>query len=135
MCAITTSELVCLQCSQQDMNVIILNVGIHGLEHKQLDTVRCWMGSWGYSEMPNTGQLGLSKTVLCEVLQTQCGTEGRLFTKSVCIPPPLCGKCEQWLGIDSSNVSSKGYASTDYWMMSFMAKGTEPAVVCYGAAS
>lgn len=28
-----------------------------------------------------------------------------------------------------------GYASTDYWMMSFMAKGTEPAVVCYGAAS
>lgn len=41
MCAITTSELVCLQCSQQDMNVIILNVGIHGLEHKQLDTVRC----------------------------------------------------------------------------------------------
>lgn len=41
--------------------------------------------------------------------------------------------------MDSSNTasvaSSKGYASADYWTMSFMAKGTEPAVVCDGAAS
>ncbi|XP_071434689.1 bombesin receptor-activated protein C6orf89 homolog isoform X3 [Pithys albifrons albifrons] len=28
-----------------------------------------------------------------------------------------------------------GYVSTDYWTMSFMAKGTEPAVVCDGTAS
>ncbi|NXK94811.1 CF089 protein, partial [Formicarius rufipectus] len=28
-----------------------------------------------------------------------------------------------------------GYVSTDYWTLSFMAKGTEPAVVCDGAAS
>ncbi|NXN33387.1 CF089 protein, partial [Nycticryphes semicollaris] len=28
-----------------------------------------------------------------------------------------------------------GYASADYWTMSFVAKGTEPAVVCDGAAS
>ncbi|NWZ41030.1 CF089 protein, partial [Brachypodius atriceps] len=28
-----------------------------------------------------------------------------------------------------------GYASTDHWTMNFMARGTEPAVVCDGAAS
>ncbi|RLV90041.1 hypothetical protein DV515_00014576, partial [Chloebia gouldiae] len=28
-----------------------------------------------------------------------------------------------------------GYASTDHWTMSFMARGTEPAVICDGAAS
>lgn len=43
------------------------------------------------------------------------------------------GHCEMFkVDLEAGDL---GYASMDYWMMSFVAKGTEPAVVCYGAAS
>ncbi|NXT45887.1 CF089 protein, partial [Pluvianellus socialis] len=43
------------------------------------------------------------------------------------------GHCEMFkVELEAGDV---GYASADYWRMSFMAKGTEPAVVCDGAAS
>ncbi|XP_040392158.1 bombesin receptor-activated protein C6orf89 homolog isoform X1 [Cygnus olor] len=50
------------------------------------------------------------------------------------VPLDKCrGHCEMFkVELEAGDL---GYASTDYWMMSFMAKGTEPAVVCYGAAS
>nr|XP_047910478.1 bombesin receptor-activated protein C6orf89 homolog isoform X2 [Anser cygnoides] len=50
------------------------------------------------------------------------------------VPLDKCrGHCEMFkVELEAGDL---GYASTDYWMMSFMAKGTEPVVVCYGAAS
>ncbi|NWS50505.1 CF089 protein, partial [Probosciger aterrimus] len=49
------------------------------------------------------------------------------------IPLDKCrGHCEMFkVELEAGDL---GYASADYWMMSFMAKGTEPAVVCDGAA-
>ncbi|KFW90898.1 Bombesin receptor-activated protein C6orf89, partial [Phalacrocorax carbo] len=42
------------------------------------------------------------------------------------------GHCEMFkMELEAGDL---GYASADYWTMSFMAKGTEPAVVCDGAA-
>ncbi|XP_042740278.1 bombesin receptor-activated protein C6orf89 homolog isoform X2 [Lagopus leucura] len=50
------------------------------------------------------------------------------------VPLDKCrGHCEMFkVDLEAGDL---GYASTDYWTMSFVAKGTEPAVVCYGAAS
>ncbi|NXU56192.1 CF089 protein, partial [Turnix velox] len=49
-------------------------------------------------------------------------------------PQDTCrGHCEMFkVELEAGDV---GYASTDYWTMSFVAKGTEPTVVCDGAAS
>ncbi|NXL67176.1 CF089 protein, partial [Chordeiles acutipennis] len=50
------------------------------------------------------------------------------------VPLDKCrGHCEMFkVELEAGDL---GYASADYWTMSFMAKGTEPAVVCDGAAS
>ncbi|POI28642.1 hypothetical protein CIB84_007608 [Bambusicola thoracicus] len=50
------------------------------------------------------------------------------------VPLVKCrGHCEMFeVDLEAGDL---GYASMDYWTMSFVAKGTEPAVVCYGAAS
>ncbi|KFO06440.1 Bombesin receptor-activated protein C6orf89, partial [Balearica regulorum gibbericeps] len=49
------------------------------------------------------------------------------------VPLDKCrGHCEMFkVELEAGDL---GYASADYWTMSFMAKGTEPAVVCDGAA-
>ncbi|KFO80410.1 Bombesin receptor-activated protein C6orf89, partial [Cuculus canorus] len=49
------------------------------------------------------------------------------------VPLDKCkGHCEMFkVELEAGDL---GYASADYWTMSFVAKGTEPAVVCDGAA-
>ncbi|KFP05253.1 Bombesin receptor-activated protein C6orf89, partial [Calypte anna] len=49
------------------------------------------------------------------------------------VPLEKCrGHCEMFkVELEAGDL---GFASPDYWRMSFMAKGTEPAVVCDGAA-
>ncbi|KFU92442.1 Bombesin receptor-activated protein C6orf89, partial [Chaetura pelagica] len=49
------------------------------------------------------------------------------------VPLDKCrGHCEMFkMELEAGDM---GYASTDHWAMTFMARGTEPAVVCDGAA-